>query len=222
NWFSENMEGLDDNGNYYIYAYVTDDGNDLAWSTAKTVRFRSRGKVLLTGQERSTTRSYDIRTSPSVVSAAKGEEVTVEVLLNSDGVSINHFGIFLDVDTSLFDIKTPSTPFTYTGSDFLGSETPIQNSVTESGGKWLVNFEKVVPAGSGSAVSNESIGEIVLVGRENSTAGTVEGDVVFSNDEVNNRSTFIATGTGPTSSVYPNPAIRVYKNPLGQLNVNIC
>ncbi|MFC1729560.1 FlgD immunoglobulin-like domain containing protein, partial [candidate division KSB1 bacterium] len=217
NWFSENMEGLDDNGNYYIYAYVTDDGNDLAWSTAKTVRFRSRGKVLLTGQERSTTRSYDIRTSPSVVSAAKGEEVTVEVLLNSDGVSINHFGIFLDVDTSLFDIKTPSTPFTYTGSDFLGSETPIQNSVTESGGKWLVNFEKVVPAGSGSAVSSESIGEIVLVGRENSTAGTVEGDVVFSNDEDNNRSTFIATGTGPTSSVYPNPAIRVYKNPLGQL-----
>jgi len=217
-WYSEDMTNLTQNGDYSILAFVSNDNDNGTWTNGTTEKFVARGKVKLTGRERTTTQRWDLRALPSVVTTSLNDTVRVELVLDSDGQAINQFGIYIDVDTSLFDVYNPESPVVFNATDnFLGDETALEDTAWVEGSKWYINFEKAVNVDASEIATTESAGYIKLIAKENVNAGTVNGQVTFSSDANAGRSSFWSASGVKKQVGFPSPAVKVYHNPLGRI-----
>ena len=218
NWYSENMSGLtgvSKNGNYYIYAFVTNNGFNTTWNNATTEKFVANGKVRLTGRERPVD-NWDLRIVPNIISTTKNDRIRFDVMLDTKSEDVEEVAFYLNVDTTLFSIVDSSNPFKFSSSGyFFGSVSAVENRTVTSGGYYQLNFQKVsVPGGSGT---DTLVCYFEMTAKDNDSSGTLNKDIYFANEYASGRYARLSNNGVQRIIPVPTPAIKVMLNPLGRV-----
>jgi len=223
NWDSGDMSGLSNDGNYYLYAFVTTNGrnSESYWNNTYTDKFTAEGRINITGTD-GTNENYSIHVVPSVVSTNVDDTIRFEVYINTKNEEVENISFFLNVDTTLFDVVDQGNgahikPFGY-GTGYFTSGSVLEDTALAAGDDktlWL-NFRRYYS--SGITTSDDSaIVYFDLVSKGTDSVTTVDNSIYFVQDATNDRLTALADDGEYINTSLPNPAIKFYTNPLGMI-----
>jgi len=84
------MTDLDSvDGEYYVMAFVTNNGSYSTWNNSTTEKFQAEGTFKLTGTEATTVTDYDIQTVPGIITTNKDDTVRFYIYVDSKGETID-------------------------------------------------------------------------------------------------------------------------------------
>ncbi|RKY89822.1 hypothetical protein DRQ09_00755, partial [candidate division KSB1 bacterium] len=228
NWFSGNMTDLDTcDGDYYVFAFVTNNGSYSTWNNSTTDRFQAEGTFKLTGTEATTSADYDVQVVPGIVTTNKDDTIRFYVYLDSKGETIDQVQFNLKVDSTKFEVIDQDEtadgiqPFTYESGYFFGGtgitlvEDSLDVATASSNGDtyYRLRFAKVDPAVNGGDVaSDEIVASFLLKSRGTDSTSTVYSKMFFETEDVELSNDGIALNIS-----IPSPAVQVYTNPLGRI-----
>ena len=132
NWITQTSTFTMPVGTYTVYAGISADGT-FADNAAGRLSKSSNKLVVGTGP----TSAPHLSLSPNKLLASSGDTLTFEVLVQSNGQSIESISAIIDLGSSLFSVINSGSPFTDLGAVFIGG-TVVEN--TSSGTK--VRFTK--------------------------------------------------------------------------------
>jgi len=224
NWNSGNMTTLTTDGDYYIYAFVTNyttDTNPSDWAAAEAAgyieKFTSSGKLNISGTAGFS--SPNILVSPNVVPTNAGDQMTLEVKVNTGGNSVQTIEIYMDVPDTLFELVDQDAttdgiqPFIVNSTDFFGDITALVDTVyTGKAGTTYVDFRKSNYA-SGSSSTDTTLFSIVVRAKGTQLPRAQEGYISFSLDATEGRKTDMDL----SMISVPSNAVRVQSMPLGRI-----
>jgi len=232
NWFSGNMTDLDSvDGEYYVMAFVTNNGSYSTWNNSTTEKFQAEGTFKLTGTEATSATDYDIQTVPGIITTNKDDTVRFYIYVDSKGEIIDEVRFNLKVDSTKFEVidQNSSTagiqPFKYYTSYFFGgtgitlvqNELDVTTAASAGDSYYRLRFAKVDPAVSGGSVaSDEIIASFLLKSKGTDSTTTVYSRVFFEPEDV------VLSNDGVARNIaIPSPAVKVYTNPLGRIRGRI-
>ena len=165
NWDTSTADFQMVEGSFSVYAAIS---ADPTFANNAAGRLSKASNQLVVGVGSGTTPHMSL--SPSKIAAAAGDTLTLEVLVQSDGESIESISAVITVDANLYTVVNSATPFTDIGTVFSGG-TVVENAF--SGGK--LRFTKNKSGGEvvGSAQNQRAVARFQVALNSNFQASHV-------------------------------------------------
>jgi len=232
NWFSGTMTGLDSvDGDYYVIAFVTNNGSSATWNNETTDRFQAEGTFQLVGTESTSATDNHVTVVPGIITTNTDDTVRLYVYLDSKGETVDEVRFNLKVDSTKFEVLDQDDgtvgvqPYKYYSDYFFGGAgiSLVQNErdhTTAAGlgdNYYRLRFAKVDPAVEGGDVANDEIvASFLLKSKGTDSTTTIYSRVLFEHDDV------VLSNNGISQDIsVPTPAVKVYTNPLGRIRGRI-
>jgi len=220
-WDTGNMTGIVD-GNYYIYALVTNDASPYEWSEDSTEVFVSGSTINLSGATGvGSPPSFSIALSPNVVAVTEGEIITFDVAVNTAGASANEISFFINIDDSLFTVlDSDNKPFIYTDATFLDDVAALKDTMYQTSNATYLGFRKFRVAG-GEIAADDIVASFKVQAKGNSLIRAVDHSVSFVQDASADRVTQLSENGITLPLLLPSPALKVRTLPMARIAGNV-
>ncbi len=186
---------LTNEGDYYVYMVVSSAASGNISADGDLV-FQAPGALTISSESGPTEWGYNLL--PNNLNVSHGETVTFSIFPNSGVATAEIAAVYMDIDTTYWDVVNPSAPFTV--SSTFSSANIVENQVLadQSNGMHRLNF---VYGATGSADANLDGGTNVLATFQLTHKHTGTNDpsstfVSFTQDVINNRYTTFFNGSG--------------------------
>ena len=217
---------LTNEGEYYVYLVINQNGATVAPDDADIV-FQAPGSLYITSESGPT--SFGYRMLPYNATVVEGDTVSFSIYPNSGVATAEIAAVFMAVDTTYWDLVTPSAPFTLNTTNFTAANV-VENSNDQgnlSGGHHHLNL---VYGATGTPEANlnggtNELATVSLIAKRSGLAGIedpVTAELHFEQDLTNDRYTCFYNGnTNPMPVTVQLPAARAENYPRGELQGNV-
>lgn len=183
-------------GTYYVYLVVSTTAGGVIAADANTV-FQAPGALRISSESGPTTWGYNML--PNNFAVAHGDTITFSVYPNSGVATAEIAAVYIDADTTYWDVVDPTSPFTI-GASFTSTNIVenSNNAGNTAGGQHHLNF---VYGATGSADANldggtAELASFQLVHKHNGTDNPQNTFVTFAQDVNGGRYTAFYNGGG--------------------------
>lgn len=225
NWSTGSMNSIVD-GNYYIYAFVSNDSLPHDWTNDSTEVFQSTGTVNLSGATGvGTPPSFSIYLSPNIAAVTENEIITFDIKVNTAGASANEISFFLSIPDSLFSVvddNNDKRPFFYTGTNFLNDVTAMKDTFYTHAAdtSTYLDFRKFRVAG-GVTATNGLVARFKVKAKGNLLIRGIDRNIAFVQNETSGRVTQMSDNGVSLPLLLPSPALKIRTLPLARISGNV-